>query len=177
MFWIGTLPSLSTHVYHKPSFIQNVQRSNLSQKTNYSDVFIIVLHIPPRKKWKSTPNILQSLPNLFQFNTHIDHPTIKLHSVPYWQHHKKNTKKMLSVLLCCLVFIMAIAWHLILNLLYHLYCHTLCHQAIILPPFCVLRFLLIHEILAAISSLKSMTHVTHYTSQYFPTKTGCQISA
>ena len=52
-----------------------------------------------------------------------------------------------------------------------------CHQAIILPPFCILSFLLIHEILETISSLKSMTHVTHYISQYLPTATGYQISA
>jgi hypothetical protein len=160
MFWIGTLPSLSTQVHHAPHFYSECARFKYQSENKLFWHFIIVFPIPSTKKWKSIPiSHSHFLPNLFQLNTHWS----SYHNTPLCAiltaSLKKHKKKSLSVLLCHLVFIMAIAWPLILILLHHLYCHALHHQAIILPPFCVLSFLLIHETLAAISSLKSMTLV------------------
>jgi len=87
MFWIGTLHSLSTQVHYAPDFYLECATFKSQSENKLFWCFIIVFPIPPRKMEKYS-NIPQSLPS-----THTDHPTIILHSVPYWQHHKKITPK------------------------------------------------------------------------------------
>jgi len=61
-----------------PTFIQNVQGSNLSQKTNYSDFYHSFPHYPLEKSGKVPQYPTATSFQIFSNSTHTDHPTIIL---------------------------------------------------------------------------------------------------